>query len=94
MDWFTHPWVQAGRGQIRFGVAVSTGAAVVDWPTRATLARAAEDLGADSFWVPDHPVVGMDCWSSLAALAAVTRRVRLGPLVSCVLYRPPWMTAR
>jgi alkanesulfonate monooxygenase SsuD/methylene tetrahydromethanopterin reductase-like flavin-dependent oxidoreductase (luciferase family) len=94
MDWTTHPWVEAGRGQIRLGIGVNTLAPAVDWPARATLARAADDLGVDSLWVPDHPVATMDCWTTLAALAAVTRRVRVGPIVSCVLYRPPWMTAR
>jgi alkanesulfonate monooxygenase SsuD/methylene tetrahydromethanopterin reductase-like flavin-dependent oxidoreductase (luciferase family) len=44
--------------------------------------------------VPDHPSATTDCWTALAALAAVTGRVRLGPMVSCALYRPPWATAR
>jgi alkanesulfonate monooxygenase SsuD/methylene tetrahydromethanopterin reductase-like flavin-dependent oxidoreductase (luciferase family) len=53
-----------------------------------------ETLGFDSYWAMDHPVSGFDAWSSLAALAAVTTRVRLGPLVSCVFYRSPAMLAR
>src|SRR5262245_19984871 len=94
MGWTTHPWVEAGRGRIRLGVGVTSLAPPVDWPTRAATARAAEALGVDSLWVSDHPTGAMDCWTALAALAAVTSRVRLGPMVSCVLYRPPWATAR
>jgi len=90
----THPWVEDGRGTIRLGVGVTSGAPAVDWPTRAATARAAEDLGVDSLWVADHPALAMDCWTTLAGLAAVTSRVRLGSLVSCVLYRSPWSTAR
>jgi alkanesulfonate monooxygenase SsuD/methylene tetrahydromethanopterin reductase-like flavin-dependent oxidoreductase (luciferase family) len=36
----------------------------------------------------------MDCWSTLAAMAAVTTRLRLGVLVNSVLYRTAWATAR
>jgi alkanesulfonate monooxygenase SsuD/methylene tetrahydromethanopterin reductase-like flavin-dependent oxidoreductase (luciferase family) len=94
VEWTTHPWVEDGRETIRLGVGVTANAPVVDWPTRVATARAAEELGVDSVWVADHPVRAMDCWTTLAGLAAVTRRVRLGSLVSCVLYRWPWSTAR
>jgi alkanesulfonate monooxygenase SsuD/methylene tetrahydromethanopterin reductase-like flavin-dependent oxidoreductase (luciferase family) len=94
VEWTTHPWVEDGRGTIRLGLGVTANAPVVDWPTRVATARAAEELGVDSLWVADHPVRAMDCWTTLVGLAAVTRRVRLGSLVSCVLYRWPWSTAR
>jgi alkanesulfonate monooxygenase SsuD/methylene tetrahydromethanopterin reductase-like flavin-dependent oxidoreductase (luciferase family) len=58
------------------------------------MARAAEELGVDSLWAPDHPAFVMDCWTVLTGLAAVTTRVRLGSLVGCALYRSPWLTAR
>jgi len=89
-----HPWVAEGHGTVRVGVGVSTRAPQPDWPTRLELAEAVEALGFDSLWVPDHPAFGADCWTTLAALAVATRRVRLGPLVSCALYRSPIMTAR
>src|SRR5438132_13057051 len=38
--------------------------------------------------------VGHDCWTTLAAVAAVTRTIRLGTHVSCVAYRPPVLLAR
>lgn len=54
-----------------------------------------EELGFDSYWVGDHPVqFPFDCWAHLAALAAVTERIRLGPLVGCALYRHPLLLAR
>jgi alkanesulfonate monooxygenase SsuD/methylene tetrahydromethanopterin reductase-like flavin-dependent oxidoreductase (luciferase family) len=42
----------------------------------------------------DHPVRHPDCWTTLAALAAVTRTIRLGTLVNCVLYRSAFQVAR
>jgi len=75
----------------------------VRWPELRTLAVAAEETGFDSLWVGDHllyrrdgrPERGpWDCWSVLAAIAAVTSRVELGPLVACTAFRPPAMLAR
>src|SRR5205085_3549120 len=75
----------------------------VRWPELAALARAAEETGFDSLWVGDHllyrgdgrPERGpWDCWTILAALAAVTSRVELGPLVACTAFRPPGILAR
>ena len=62
--------------------------------SRLALAQAVDDLGFDSIWVPDDPFFTTDRWAMLAAYAAVTCRVRLGPLVSCNLYRSAVMTAR
>ena len=39
-------------------------------------------------------MVGHDCWTTLAALAGVTRTIRLGTQVSCVAYRSPVLLAR
>ncbi len=60
-------------------------------------ARAAEDSGFDSVWVPDHlmhaPAVApsddphLECYTTLGALAAVTAKVRLGSFVACAAYR-------
>src|SRR5260370_23028833 len=46
------------------------------------LGQRAEEVGFDSYWVQDHPMGGPDCWTSLAALAVTTRRIRLGSIVS------------
>ena len=67
------------------------------------IARAAEDAGFDSIWMGDHllyrddgrPERGpWDAWTILAGLAAVTERVRLGPLVACLGFHPPGVLAR
>jgi alkanesulfonate monooxygenase SsuD/methylene tetrahydromethanopterin reductase-like flavin-dependent oxidoreductase (luciferase family) len=36
----------------------------------------------------------LECWTILSALAAVTRRIRLGTLVACNLFRPPAVLAK
>ena len=67
------------------------------------MALAAEDAGFDSIWVGDHylyrgggrPERGpWEAWTMLAALAAVTQRVRLGPLVACLNFHPPAVLAK
>jgi alkanesulfonate monooxygenase SsuD/methylene tetrahydromethanopterin reductase-like flavin-dependent oxidoreductase (luciferase family) len=86
-----HPWVAAGGGRVRFGVAYGPR---TDWPTCRSFVQLVESLGFDSYWTMDHPVSGFDAWSTLAALAGATTRIRLGPLVSCVFYRSPALLAR
>jgi alkanesulfonate monooxygenase SsuD/methylene tetrahydromethanopterin reductase-like flavin-dependent oxidoreductase (luciferase family) len=89
--WPPHPWVEAGRGRVRFGVAAL---GVEAWTSQVALARLAEELGFDSYWTYDHPLRGAGCWTTLAGLAAGTSRIRLGSLVSCVAYRSPVELAR
>lgn len=75
----------------------------VRWPEVAAMARRAEDLGVDSLWVGDHllydrPPLGRrgpwEAWTQLAALAAITERVTLGPLVACAGFHEPAMLAK
>jgi alkanesulfonate monooxygenase SsuD/methylene tetrahydromethanopterin reductase-like flavin-dependent oxidoreductase (luciferase family) len=75
----------------------------VRWPELLAIARAAEEGGFDSIWVGDHmlyrgdgrPERGpWDAWTVLAALAASTARVRLGPLVAATAFHPPGLIAR
>jgi alkanesulfonate monooxygenase SsuD/methylene tetrahydromethanopterin reductase-like flavin-dependent oxidoreductase (luciferase family) len=74
----------------------------VRWPEYLAMARAAEEVGFDSIWVGDHLLYRGDrpergpweAWSLLAGLAAVTSRVRLGPLVACTAFSPPAVLAK
>jgi alkanesulfonate monooxygenase SsuD/methylene tetrahydromethanopterin reductase-like flavin-dependent oxidoreductase (luciferase family) len=72
------------------------------WADLLAFAQRAEALGFDSLWVPDHLLLRWqeqthgiwECWSLLAALAAVTSRVALGPLVACTTFRSPALLAK
>jgi probable F420-dependent oxidoreductase len=67
------------------------------------LARRAEDAGFDSVWVGDHLLYDLpdgatrgpwEAWTTLAAIAAVTSRVELGPLVASTAFHAPAMLAK
>ena len=72
------------------------------WADLFAFAERAEALGFDSLWVPDHLLLRWqeqtrgiwECWSLLAALAAVTHRVELGSLVACTAFRSPALLAK
>jgi alkanesulfonate monooxygenase SsuD/methylene tetrahydromethanopterin reductase-like flavin-dependent oxidoreductase (luciferase family) len=75
----------------RFGVNVQ---ALADWPQLRATARKLEAAGFDAIFVPDHPLLMGDAWTTLAGIAEATERVRLGTMVSCVAYRHPVVLAR
>jgi len=84
-----HTWVtQPGP---RFGANIG---AIAPWPQIRATAQALEAAGFDAIFIPDHPVLMGDAWSTLAGLAEATERVRLGTMVSCVSYRHPVVLAR
>ena len=73
----------------------------------AEWARRAEALGFDSVWVSDHffysfarygadpsPMASLEPLTTLAGIAAVTNRVRLGALVLCAAFRHPALLAK
>jgi F420-dependent oxidoreductase-like protein len=74
----------------------------VTWDEWTALAAACERSGVDGLFRSDHylSVVGrrelpsLDALATLAALAATTRRIRLGTLVSPVTFRHPSVLAK
>jgi alkanesulfonate monooxygenase SsuD/methylene tetrahydromethanopterin reductase-like flavin-dependent oxidoreductase (luciferase family) len=85
---------------VRIGIQLPEVERDVRWPEYLAIARAAEDSGFDSIWVGDHllyrgPERGpWEAWTLLAALAAATERVTLGPLVACTAFHPPGLIAK
>ena len=76
---------------MRFGIATQPRG---EWSNLRDFVRAIEALAFDSVWVADHPVWIPDCFVSLAAVAGVTQRLRVGTSVACVYYRNPLLIAR
>src|SRR5450432_4220949 len=74
----------------------------IEWEQWLALAQAAEAAGLDGLFRSDHyrsivrgdPAGSLDAWATLAALAAVTERIRLGTMVSPVRFRPVSVLAK
>jgi probable F420-dependent oxidoreductase len=77
------------------------------WAGVARIARLAESSGFDSVWVSDHLFLdwskyggppdtqgALECWTTMAALAAITNRVRIGSLTLCNDLRSPGLVAK
>jgi len=91
------------RRPLRVGVQLPEVEREVRWPETLAMARAAEAIGLDSLWVGDHllyrsarrPARGpWEAFSVLAALAAATQRIQLGPLVAATSFRAPALLAK
>jgi alkanesulfonate monooxygenase SsuD/methylene tetrahydromethanopterin reductase-like flavin-dependent oxidoreductase (luciferase family) len=86
---------------MRIGLMIE-GQEDVTWEQWLALASASEDAGLDGLFRSDHyrsihrgdPAGSLDCWATLAALAARTERIRLGSLVSPTTFRPVSVLAK
>jgi alkanesulfonate monooxygenase SsuD/methylene tetrahydromethanopterin reductase-like flavin-dependent oxidoreductase (luciferase family) len=74
----------------------------VSWEQWVALAQAAEAAGLEGLFRSDHyrsigrgdPAGSLDAWATLAGLAAVTDRLRLGTMVTPVTFRRPQVLAK
>jgi alkanesulfonate monooxygenase SsuD/methylene tetrahydromethanopterin reductase-like flavin-dependent oxidoreductase (luciferase family) len=85
---------------MRFGAALWVNR--TGWADLRDAALAVERAGWDSLWIDDHLLADegdwaadrLEGWATLAALAVVTQRVRLGLLVGANTFRAPGLTAK
>lgn len=73
----------------------------VTWAQWVALAKATEATALDGLFRSDHYTNfhgktggALDAWTTIAGLAAITSRIRLGTLVSPVTFRSPGLMAR
>jgi alkanesulfonate monooxygenase SsuD/methylene tetrahydromethanopterin reductase-like flavin-dependent oxidoreductase (luciferase family) len=74
----------------------------VPFPQLIEMAQAAESVGFDSVWYGDHLIYDLaagargpwEAWTTLAAIAAATSTIELGPLVASTSFHAPAMLAK
>lgn len=88
---------------MKIGVQLPEVERFVPWPEYREIAIAAEEGGLDSLWVGDHLLYDLpdgstrgpwECWTTLAAVAAVTHKIELAPFVASTAFHAPAMIAK
>ncbi len=72
------------------------------YETLTRVARTADEVGFESVWLVDHfhtipqlsQEVTFECWTTTAAVARDTKRIRVGQMVTCNGYRNPALLAK
>lgn len=83
---------------LKFGVFLDPIYITSNYSSIKEQALEAERLGFESVWISDHlmldnkPIV--ECFTTLSALASITKKIRLGSLVACNSYRYPSLLAK
>jgi alkanesulfonate monooxygenase SsuD/methylene tetrahydromethanopterin reductase-like flavin-dependent oxidoreductase (luciferase family) len=107
---------QRRRSRLQIGLMMRNGdhlvpgaGRVVPWTELQEIAGAADEVGVDTLFVPDHLIFrkhgnfdvpegesrgSWEAWTLLSAFAAVTRKVTLGPFVACTSFREPALLAK
>jgi alkanesulfonate monooxygenase SsuD/methylene tetrahydromethanopterin reductase-like flavin-dependent oxidoreductase (luciferase family) len=94
---------EGSRRPLKVGVQLPEVERVAPWSDLARMATTAEALGYDSIWVGDHlifqegdepPRGPWEAWTVMTAVAAITERVEIGPLVACTSFHNPAMIAK
>jgi F420-dependent oxidoreductase-like protein len=92
-----------GLGKIKFGVflpfyAFKAKSPVENFNHIKNLVLESERLGYDSVWLDDHLMFGswpiLESWTTLATLASVTSKIKIGTMVSCNTHRNPALLAK
>lgn len=92
--------------KVKFGIRLTVqgemGATSSGFEYALEMARIAEDLGFDSVWIPDHvenahlnrakPI--LEYWTTMTAVGALTKRVRLGGHSINNTFRHPGLTTK
>jgi probable F420-dependent oxidoreductase len=94
--------VPSAQRPFKIGIQLPETEYEVRWSELKAMAQLAESVGFDSLWVGDHLLYRdedgargpWEAWSQLAALAAVTERIELGPLVAATSFHNPAMVAK
>src|SRR5687768_15690742 len=87
---------------LRVGVQLPEAEYVVRWPALRAMTLLAEAIGLDSIWVGDHYLYrdelgsrgNWEAWTQLAAIASITSRITLGPLVAATSFHEPGVLAK
>ncbi len=94
--------MSGASSRMRIGVQLPEVEWEVPFGELIEMAQTAEGVGFDSLWLGDHLLYDLpvgprgpwEVWTSLAAIAASTTRITIGPLVASTAFHAPAMLAK